>query len=138
MSLCFRASDKTIERLRVVLATTYASGEDARDIDTAMEALGWMGLSTPPVQVLLKASGGNGKSARTVLRDNCFGSYHATISPTVFQTPDEFRIQGKQFAHARALTVQECEPGKPLNEEVWKRFCSGERLACIAFSQLSG
>ena len=64
MSLCFRASDETIERLRVVLATTYASGEDARDIDTAMEALGWMGLSTPPVQVLLKASGGNEKSAR--------------------------------------------------------------------------
>ena len=28
------------------------------------------------------------------------------------------------------MTVQECEAGKPLLEEVWKKFSSGEKIAC--------
>ena len=84
----------------------------------------------PPIEVEYTGNGGNAKSARTVLRNNVFSGHHKIIPPEVFQKPDEFRIQGGHFAFAKAATVQECQPGLPLLEDLWTRYISGERLAC--------
>eukprot|EP00959_Pyramimonas_sp_CCMP1952_P133832 2798744-Pyramimonas_sp.AAC.1 len=52
------------------------------------------------------------------------------MSALAFQKPEEFRKQGCHFAHARLTTVQECSPGTPLEEDVWKCFVTGGFLAC--------
>ena len=130
VSIVEEASPETLERLRVVLTTTFAGDPNARSMDLAAESLAWMGQSLPPIMIWLKGDGGNAKSARTLLRNNVFGGHHVCASPEVFQTEAEFRKQGHQFSFARAVTIQECDPGKPIIEEVWKKFVSGENLGC--------
>ncbi|CAK0812923.1 unnamed protein product, partial [Prorocentrum cordatum] len=119
-----------VERLALFLATSFAGSEAGREMDLAMEALAWMGLPTPPVMVMLTGNGGNSKSARTVLRNSVFGGHHAVLAADVFQEPQECRKQGGQFAFAKCLTVQECAAGIALLEEIWKKFVSGEFMAC--------
>lgn len=77
----------------------------------------------------MTGNGGDGKSARTILRDNVFAGHHKIVGPDVFQKPDEFRIQGCHFANAKCITTQECLAGSPMMEDVWKNFVSGGKLA---------
>ena len=74
--------------------------------------------------------GGNSKSARTALRHNFMGGKHKFVSPQVFQTPDEHRIQGCHFADADCFTVEECKPGWWLMEDDWKTTVSGGENKC--------
>ena len=124
------APDWVHEELRPRLCTSYAVNDAGREIDQCLEALAWMDQIAPPIEVEYTGNGGNAKSARTVLRNNVFSGHHKIIPPEVFQKPDEFRIQGTHFAFAKAATVQERQPGLPLLEDLWKRYISGERLAC--------
>ena len=78
----------------------------------------------------MKGDGANAKSARALLRHNVFDGHWAPISSEAFQEETEFRKQGKEFAFARCVTIQECDPGKPLVEEVFQKFVSGEFLSC--------
>eukprot|EP00971_Amphidinium_carterae_P042674 838801-Amphidinium_carterae.1 len=51
------------------------------------------------------------------------------MTPEVFQVEGEFRKQGVQFSSCRCITVQECNGGAPLIEDIFKKFVSGEKLA---------
>ena len=124
------APDWALDELALLLATSYAGTEAGRDLDIAYEALSWMNKPTPPVVLFLVGVGGNSKSARTILRNNVFAGHHRVLTFDMLQVPKEFRIQGGKFAHAKSLTIQECSPGKPLLEAEFKRFASGEYVAC--------
>jgi len=130
MSLSLKPPDWALDRMRLFLATTFAGNAAGRQLDVAMEALCWYDEVVPQVQLLFTGRGGNAKSANTILRGNVFGETAMVMSPEVFQVPEEFRKQGCHFAFAQVVTHQECNPGVPLVEDVWKKFVSGESLAC--------
>jgi hypothetical protein len=118
------------QRLQETLVLCWANNEESWKVDTAYESLAWMNQLIPPVANLLYGDGGNSKSARTLLRANVWGDHHKTISPTVFQVPEEFRKQGCHFSSARVGTVQEVAPGQPVMEPELKKVISGEFIAC--------
>ena len=120
VTLNYTPPDADRKRLRKVLCTSYAGQPDARKIVLAMEALALYGSIMPQKIILIEGKGGNSKSATSKLRQNCFGAAHQFISPSVFQKPDEFRKQMGQYAFARVMTVQECNGGCDLEEEVMK------------------
>jgi hypothetical protein len=130
VALSFKSPDWVDEKMRVFLATSFAGNEAGRVLDIAMEALCWYDELVPQVQLPFTGHGGNAKSAKTILRGNVFGEAAMVMSPEVFQVPEEFRKQGCHFAFAKVVTHQECNPGVPLVEDVWKKFVSGEALAC--------
>ena len=123
------ALDEDVLRLRRFFATIFAGKPMARFIDAAYEARAVSQLPTPQKMVVYRGRGLDGKSARTLLRSNVFGGKHMCLSPTTLQTPEEFRIQGGSFAFAALVTVQECQPGAPLMEDIWKKWISGEKIA---------
>ena len=59
---------------------------------------------------------------------NAFKAFHGKAYSSPVE--EEFRKQGGQFAHARAITLQECAGGVHLLEDMFKKFVSGEELAC--------
>ena len=129
VAIAIKAADEDVTRLRGYLTTTFAGNDAGRFLDAAMEALCYFGIPLPQKMIMLIGNGGDGKSARTILRSNVMGDMHAVISPEVFQKSDEMRIQGCHFAYARALTCQECQAGLALIEDVWKKVVSGEWLS---------
>ena len=68
---------------------------------------------------VLTGPGGDGKSLLTLSRSNLFRDSHAFLSPSCFSVLEEFRKQGGQVAHMRAVTVQECHGGSELIEDVF-------------------
>ena len=94
-----------------------------------MEALSLFGKDLPQKMIIFVGKGGDGKSSLTKLRDSVFGGAHMHLSPEVFQVENEFRKQGVQFSSAACITVQECNGGAPLIEDIFKKFVSGEKLA---------
>ena len=125
-----KAPDWAVDELRAVMASSMANSEEVMRMQLYMESLVFMTQIMPPVQILEYACGGNSKSARSLLRNNVWSGLHKFVSPKCFHNPDEFRIQGGQFAAARITTIQECSPGCPLVEAVWKAFVSGESIMC--------
>ncbi|CAK0814461.1 unnamed protein product [Prorocentrum cordatum] len=121
--------DHIVDRLRLIMCTSYAGADAGREADLAMECLAFMGVAMPPVLIWYTGTGGNSKSARTILRNNVFGDHATTISSEAFQVKEEFRKQGGQVAFAKVLTVQECAPGVSLIEHILKCWISGERIA---------
>lgn len=130
IELAVEPPDWVLDKLRVILATSYAGQDAGRTIEMSAEALAFMSQTMPPVLIWLSGNGGNAKSARGILRANVFGDHHAVLSSEALQKPDEFRKQGGQFAYCRAITVPEVEPGIPLEEANTKRWISGDRIAC--------
>jgi len=130
VSLTVKASKASVDRLRLYFCTTFAGSPGGRQLDMAMEALAFYGKPLPQRIIMFIGDGGDGKSSRTLLRANVLAGQHAIISPECFQKVDEFRIQGCHFAYVAAVTVQECRPGFGLIEDIWKKFISGEFLAC--------
>ena len=116
--------------MRYLLASCWADNEVGFNIDTAKEVLCWMNELIPPVGILLTGDGGKCKSARTLLRCNVWGKHHKVVASQCFQKDDELRIQGCHFAHARIITAQEAEPGKPVCEPELKKVLSGEYYRC--------
>ncbi len=98
-------------------------------MDACMEALCFVGKTLPQKMIMFIGNGGDGKSMRTLLRNNVFGGQHRVISPEAFQVAEEFRKQGCHFAFAACMTIQECNAGVALVEDVWKKCVSGEELA---------
>ena len=74
--------------------------------------------------LVFQGDGGDGKSLRTLLRDNVFAGRHQSLSSDILQVPEEFRKQGCNFAAVLALTIQECQGGLPLQEHVFKSLIS--------------
>eukprot|EP00969_Alexandrium_andersonii_P055519 2446594-Alexandrium_andersonii.AAC.1 len=62
-------------------------------------------------------------------RATCSGERRAPASPEVLRTPEEFRKEGGLFEHARCVIAQGRDRGRPLIEEVWNEFISGEKSA---------
>eukprot|EP00959_Pyramimonas_sp_CCMP1952_P188562 3943454-Pyramimonas_sp.AAC.1 len=130
MSFAPSVPDWAVDEVKLFLTTTFAGCPEARKLDMAVEALVMHNVDMPRVQLLITGNGGNAKSARTPLRGNVRGPMHKEMSALAFQKPEEFRKQGCQFAHAKLIAVQECSPGVPLEEDVWKCFVAGGFLAC--------
>ena len=130
VSLAWVPAEETVRRLRRILCTTYAGRDDAREIDENMEVLALDGLPLPHNMMVVLGQGQNGKSAKSKLRANVFGKSHRFVSPSVFHENEEFRKQGCQFAQARCMVVQECNPGQPLLDNVLKTFISGGKIGC--------
>ena len=130
VSLAYQPPEADVVRLRKFLATYYAGNEECQEMDMSMEALSTEGKATPPCFLVTTGDGEDGKSLRTLLRSNYFGNAHVIISPKCFQVDDELRKQGKHFAHARAATVPECNPGDPLIEDEMKSFAGNGQVAC--------
>ena len=129
VSLGMPLPDWAVEKVRLFLATTFAGCPAGRNMDMAVEAIAWYGEVQPPVQLILTGKGGDGKSARTLLRQAVFGDHHATVGADIFQKENEFRIQACHFAFARVVTAQECLPGVSLLEDCWKNFVANGKLA---------
>ena len=129
VSLAYTPSDDTKQRLRRFLCTVFAGGAKARLMDATMEALAWMNEIQPHILLVLIGPGGDGKSSRSILRANVMGARHGFLSANAFQKDDEFRVQGIHFVGSLGITVQECQPGKPLIEDVMKVFISGGELS---------
>lgn len=129
-SLAYKPSDVNVRRVRRFLATTFASHPAARLIDLSMEALCLYGIAMPHKIVILCGPGGDGKSLRSMLRANVFGTGHKFMSPQALQKEDEFRVQGCHFGNAKVVTIQECKGGVPMVEDVFKLFVDGGALPC--------
>jgi hypothetical protein len=129
-SLAYKPSDANVERLRRFMATTFAGHPESRLIDASMEALCLFGRPMPHRIVILMGPGGDGKSLRSMLRHNMFGTGHRFMNPQALQKDDEFRLQGSQFGNVKAVTIQECKGGAPLIEDVFKLFIDGGLLGC--------
>ena len=114
------------------LCTSFAGNAEGRKMDLASEAFVFYNMPSPQVALLFKGDGGNSKSAKAVLRANCFWGHHHFVSSEVLQVPEEFRKQGKHYAKARIATVQENKAGAPWIEDIVKRWLSGEFIACKA------
>ena len=95
----------------------------------AIDAHIFLGL---PIKKILKlwGKGGDGKSLLSALRTGTYGRGHQPMSPSVFEQEEEFRKQGKDFAWALALTIEECNGGSLLLESIFKAFVHGEMLHC--------
>ncbi|CAK0895051.1 unnamed protein product [Prorocentrum cordatum] len=129
-SLTYTPAQADVERLRLFLCTPCAGQAAGRRVVMAVEALAMHGEPAPPKIIVLQGGGGNSKSATTKLRANVFADSHKFMSASCLQKDDEFRKQGGQFAGASLLTIQECSGGDPLQEEVAKKFASGEVPPC--------
>lgn len=130
VSLAFRPSDDSVAKMRRFFATTFAGNPETRRADMALEVLALHGKSVPPVILVYRGPRGDGKSTRTLLRDSFYGDAHCHLSPSCFTVPEEFRKQGGQVAFARFVTMQECQGGMELIEDIFKKFISGEKLGC--------
>ena len=128
--LAWKPSDDTLLKLRAFLCTTFAGRDDARAVDESMEVLALDGQPLPHKMIIFLSNGGNGKSAKSKLRANFFGGSHRFAGSKVFQQEEEFRKQGRQFAQAKCITIQECQAGKFLQESDFKNFVSGGRSPC--------
>eukprot|EP00972_Heterocapsa_arctica_P067011 9889562-Heterocapsa_arctica.AAC.1 len=107
-SLAFKPSDDDVARVRRYFATTFAGNEHGRFVDMAADALALRGSIMPQRLIVYRGRGGDGKSLRTVLRHNILEGNHGFLSPACFTVEEEFRKQGGQAAHMRAVTIQEC------------------------------
>ena len=132
VSLGYKPSHAHEQELRLFLCTSFAGNPEGRRMDLASEAFVYYNLPSPQVALLFTGDGGNSKSAKAVLRANCFGSHHHFVSSGVLQVPEEFRKQGKHHARARIATVQENKGGEPWSEDIVKRWFSGVFIACRA------
>jgi hypothetical protein len=130
MQLSFKPSDHSRKLMRLFLATTFAGNSDGLLLDMCMEALSVGSGPLPQKMIVMQGPGGDGKSLRSILRHNVFAGMHKFMTPNVFEQDDEFRKQGGQFAHSLCVTFQECNGGVCLLEEIFKKFVSGEELAC--------
>lgn len=130
MELKFRAPDSEIMRFRRAFTCTFAGNEQGRHADSCSDALSWHGCLYPHVILVYSGSGGDGKSLRTILRANVMGSSHGFLSSSCFTIPEEFRKQGGQVAHKKAVTLQECSGGTLLLEPEVKGWSAGDRKPC--------
>ena len=130
MSVCVEPAGDVVDKLQLILCTSYAGQDAGRDVDMANQALCYMSKPIPPVIEFQIGTSGNAKSASTILKNNVMGGHHSTFSPTTFQILEEFRKQGGQVAFARSLTVQECKSEYALIEDEFKKWVPGERIAC--------
>ena len=129
-SINYEVSDEKKLLMRMFLTTTFAGNPELRRIELAVESLCFNNVPIPQKLLILRGPGGDGKSLRSHLRQNVFGLLHKYMTPNVFTIDEEFRKQGGQFANALAVTFQECNGGVALLEEVFKKFVSGEMMAC--------
>ena len=109
--LKYKPKQENIDRMRVVLAATFAGNEDARIIDMSMEALAVHNAAISQKPVVERDHGGGGKSTRSILRANVLGDGHKFVPPVALCDGEEFQTQGVHFAHAVAATMQECKGG---------------------------
>ena len=116
--------------VRLVMCTIFAGNPEARFMDAAYEALCFFQRPMPHILLVYRSDGGNGKSARAILRDSVFAGHHMIMGPDMFQVPEEFRKQGCHYAAALAATIQEFQAGVPLVEDVFKSWISGAYLSC--------
>ena len=128
--LAWKPSDDTLLKLRAFLCTTFAGRDDARAVDESMEVVALDGQPLPRKMISFLSNGGNGESAKSKLRANVFGGSHRFAGSNVFQQEEEFRKQGRQFAQAKCITIQECQAGKFLQESDFKNFVSGGHSPC--------
>ena len=130
VSLTVNPKPESVTKLREVFATFFAGNEHGRMVDLALDVLALQGRPIPQKMVIYQGPGGDGKSARALLRSTVFGDNHAFISSTCFTEPEEMRKQGGAFAYRRSITIQECTGGQLLLEDIWKKFVSGKDLPC--------
>lgn len=129
MELSWKPAEHDRARMREFLTTSYAGNPKGRFVIDFAECLGLLNIMVVPKQIFVRGVGGNAKSMVSALRHNVAGGNHSFVSSTVFDKPDEFRIQSGHFAHCRLLTVQECSAGGKLLDSIWKPFVSGEELS---------
>jgi hypothetical protein len=116
------ADPDAVKLIRIVLCTTFAGNEEARFIDAAYEALFFFQRVMPQIALLYDSDGGNGKSARTVLRGNCMGDLHAVVSPEVLQVPEEADVplcQVPWYYTAGVPSWRAFHRGCPKNSHQW-------------------
>ena len=128
--LKYKPKQENVDRMRVVLAATFAGNEDARIIDMSMEALAIHNAAIPQELVVERDPGGGGKSTRSILRANVLRDGHKFVPPVVLCDGEEFQKQGVHFAHAVAATMQECKGGMPLQEDISKAWIGNQKLGC--------
>ena len=130
IELKWEPPEDKVDWLNEIMDQSFAGNCEARLMNDCHELTGILGCNYTRFVLFLTGFGSNSKSLLAALRANIAGDSHKFVSPTVFETPEEFRKQGGQFAHARLLTIDECSGGTLLLEAVFKPFASGEHLAC--------
>jgi len=121
VSMHVKVDEEVARKIRLMLCTTFADNPEARFMDAAMEALSFYGIEVPHTILVFQGDGGDGKSMRTLLRENVFGGRHKTLGADVLQVPEEWRKQACNFGSALGITIQECQGGAPLQES-WAHY----------------
>ena len=129
IGLDYKVNDACRIRMKRALDYAYAGNPRARGKILLSEALSLFGLYDVQRCNFITGVAANSKSMLSDLRANLFQDTHHFISATVFEIDEEFRKQACGFAYARCLTVQEVGHAIKLTTDIFKRLCSGEKLA---------
>ena len=129
IGLDYKVNENCRERMKKALDAAYAGNPRARGKIMLAEALSLFGLYEVQRCNFITGIAANSKSMLSDLRANLFQENHSFISAAVFEIDEEFRKQACGFAYARCLTVQEVGHAIKLKTDIFKKVCSGEKLA---------
>ena len=130
IELHFQLPGDAVRRMDQFFCTTFAGTSGALEMLLAQKALVAAGARLPEVIIVLVGPGGEGKTLLTVtLGEAVWGTGHADASSSLLQVPEEFRKQGYLLAQMRWISFDECKPDSSIEEEIFKMFAGGGRIA---------